>query len=106
MQVGKNHKREVSELNHELFLAAKEIMGSIADRGCWHIGWKDVGDFIDYLEENYEIKKKTKINDTKRLDFLLENIRIKDYVTDDRSFCLNEGRESIDSLINYFEKNK
>ena len=62
MKVGNTEKREVSELNNELFNAAKSIM---EDNGngpyrarCPHIGWAVVGDFIDWLEENYEIKKK------------------------------------------------
>ena len=53
IKVGKYEPRVVSELNHELFEAAK----------CWepyskHIGWSDIGNFIDYLEENYDIKIK------------------------------------------------
>ena len=60
MNVGTFEKKEVSELNNELFNAAKKVMqeGSDKDQRCWHIGWAGVGDYIDWLEKNYEIKKK------------------------------------------------
>lgn len=66
MNVGTHEKKEVSELNNELFNAAKRVIeggcgenekGKAKNR-CWHIGWGGVGDFIDYLEQNYEIAKK------------------------------------------------
>jgi len=58
MEVGKKEcsKREVTELNHELYNNAMRVM----EDGCRlsHIGWVGVGDFIDWLELNYYIKKK------------------------------------------------
>ncbi len=55
MEVGKKEcsKREVSELNNELYKNAVTVM----ENGC-HIEWSGVGDFIDWLELNYEIKKR------------------------------------------------
>ncbi len=62
MKVGKLDKREVSELNHELFNQAKVIMENEHDNArtptCDHMGWMQVGDFIDWLEANYNIKEK------------------------------------------------
>ena len=62
MKVGDNESKEVSELNNELFLAAKDLMEENTDEGnrLYHIGWGELGDFIDWLEENYYIEKKTK----------------------------------------------
>lgn len=64
MEVGKRYtKKEVSELNHELFSKGREIIKRSADNdptSCWHIGWHDFGKFIDYLEQNYEIKRKSR----------------------------------------------
>ena len=56
MQVGETEKREVTELNHELYTNAVSVM----EAGCnlSHIGWAGVGDFIDWLEANYEITKR------------------------------------------------
>jgi hypothetical protein len=60
MIVGDIDKREVSELNNELFLSAKKLMEESTGNGVRppHVGWAEVGDFIDWLEKNYEIKKK------------------------------------------------
>ena len=56
MKVGDEDKREVSEFNNELFTNARRIL----EAGCnlSHIGWAGVGDFVDWLEANYEMKKK------------------------------------------------
>ena len=56
MNVGDNEPREVTQVNNELFLAAKEIIEE--GQHLSHIGWSGVGDFIDWLELNYDIKKK------------------------------------------------
>ena len=59
IDVGNYEKKRVSNLNNELFKAAKELMEANihTDHGVWHIGWRGVGELIDWLEENYEIKK-------------------------------------------------
>lgn len=51
--VGTREKKEVSELNHELFQEARDTLAG------YKIGWRVVGEFIDWLEKNYDIKKKT-----------------------------------------------
>ena len=56
IKVGKYEPRVVSELNHTLFMIAKTTMDEATHLN--HIGWSGVGDFIDYLEENYDIKIK------------------------------------------------
>lgn len=59
MQVGKKEKKEVSELNHEIYTKARDILGDDENMPFFsHIGWIGVGVFIDWLEANYEIKKK------------------------------------------------
>jgi hypothetical protein len=58
MDVGNMEKRNVSELNNELFIAAKKIMKE-STQYCWHIGWSSLGDYIDWLEANYEIVKRS-----------------------------------------------
>jgi hypothetical protein len=60
VDVGTHEKKKVSELNNELYLAAKNLMLEKTDKGIrlWHIGWGEVGDFVDWLEQNYEINKK------------------------------------------------
>ncbi len=55
LKVGDCEEKEVSELNNELYKKAKYILGN--DRHQ-HIGWSGVGQFIDWLESEYEIKKK------------------------------------------------
>lgn len=59
IEVGMTEKKMVTKLNHELYNSAVDIMGENTGNG-WHIGWIGVGAFIDWLEANYEIKKKTK----------------------------------------------
>lgn len=56
MKVGTYEIKEVSELNNKLYEKAKEIM--LVEQHKWHIGWSGVGSFIDWLEENYELKEK------------------------------------------------
>lgn len=60
ISVGNCEKKEVSQLNNDLFLAAKDIMekGTENSKRCHHIGWASVGDYIDWLEINYYIKPK------------------------------------------------
>jgi len=59
MRVGFREHRIVSDLNHELFEAAREIMEAAELRGgVRHIGWAGVGDFIDWMEKNYYITEK------------------------------------------------
>lgn len=62
MKVGNYQKKVVSELNHELYQKAKLLIeGDEGDDdyvGGWHMGWQEVGKFIDWLEENYIIQKK------------------------------------------------
>ena len=38
-------------------------------------------------------------NDTETLDWLLENATIRDFLTDDKSFVLEEGREAIHAAM-------
>jgi hypothetical protein len=61
MNVGNMEKRNVSELNNELFIAGKKIMEESTKKpqACWHIGWSSLGDYIDWLEANYEIVKRS-----------------------------------------------
>lgn len=63
--VGIRGDKQVSELNHELFKEAKDFLECSADKKfnkgnfrAWHLGWVDVGNYIDFLEANYEIKRK------------------------------------------------
>lgn len=58
MTTGDAEKLEVSELNNELFLSAKKLTEENAGVRMDRIGWGEVGDFIDWLEENYEIKRR------------------------------------------------
>lgn len=59
---GSAELEEYSELNRELFTKAKEIMDDNDNNSSthWHIGWCDVSDFINWLEENYHITEKLK----------------------------------------------
>lgn len=59
IKVGKYDKKEVSELNNELYKKAEEILQDETGSG-WHIGWIGVGCFVDWIENNYEITKKNK----------------------------------------------
>jgi hypothetical protein len=58
--VGCFERKEVSQLNNDLFLAAKDIMkkGTEGSKRGSSIGWGSVGDYIDWLEQNYDIKPK------------------------------------------------
>ena len=59
MKVGKNEPKEVSNLNNRLYLKAVEILEGPPNRKLgWHIGWMEVGNFIDWLEQNYNITPK------------------------------------------------
>ena len=54
-------KRKVSKLNNELFLLAKKVMHEDKiefNRGMSHMGWCDVGIFIDEIEKRYKLKEK------------------------------------------------
>jgi hypothetical protein len=55
----------VSEFNNILFNEAVNVFEDSVKKhtggelnGGWHFGLKQLGDFIDHLEKNYEIKKK------------------------------------------------
>jgi hypothetical protein len=56
IKVGDHEPREVSQLNHELFTKAEDILGCSQHQS--HIGWSGVGNFIDWLEENYTLERK------------------------------------------------
>jgi len=60
VEVGEYEKKTVTDLNNELFLKAKELMQEGTDKPnrLGHIGWGEVGDFIDWLEDNYKIEKR------------------------------------------------
>jgi hypothetical protein len=60
MKVGTHEKKEVSQLNNDLFLAAKTIMQREYknSKRSPRFGWGSVGDYIDWLEMNYDIKLK------------------------------------------------
>jgi hypothetical protein len=60
ISVGNYEKKEVSQLNNDLFLAAKDILqkGTDDTKHGLGIGWSSVGDYIDWLEINYDIKPK------------------------------------------------
>ncbi len=60
-----SEKRMVSELNNKLFLTfmaiANEEKGTVGEHypgGCSHMGCWHVGQFITWLENNYDIKEK------------------------------------------------
>lgn len=54
MKVGKYEKKDVTVLNNTLFKKAEEMM----EENC-HLGWSGLGKFIDWLEANYTLEKKT-----------------------------------------------
>jgi hypothetical protein len=56
--VGIRNKKMVSKLNYELFQEGKKILK--INEFAFHIGWTSFSNFIDWLEENYEIKRKHK----------------------------------------------
>ncbi len=60
VSVGCFERKEVSQLNNDLFLVAKDIMkkGTEGSKRGSSIGWASVGDYIDWLEQNYDIKPK------------------------------------------------
>ena len=51
--------REVSKLNNTLFLKLMEMAEEDSPSGCWHLGRWHVGQFITWLEENYNIEEKS-----------------------------------------------
>ena len=61
IKVGENDysTRHVTELNHELFTNARAIITTKDDLAGYGIGWKGIGDFIDWLEKNYTITKRS-----------------------------------------------
>lgn len=70
VKVGRREPREVSDLNHELYSEIKNIMELGKEDYDWPYkytgfgaGWFDLGLAIDWLEKNYEIKKKVRNED-------------------------------------------
>lgn len=62
IEVGKKDKRKVSPMNKELYDFASYTLYESADNnevGGWHVGSKDIGNFIDELEKRYNITPKT-----------------------------------------------
>ncbi|QZI89621.1 hypothetical protein SIPHO076v1_p0088 [Vibrio phage PS34B.1] len=66
IEVGKKDKRKVSPLNKELYDLAQEVMVSDEAEDAkysltskWHIGFRDVSEFINELEKRYDITPKT-----------------------------------------------
>ena len=47
-----------TELNKKLFKEAKDIMEPDDTVGCWHLGWQNVSQFIDFLDKHYDITPK------------------------------------------------
>lgn len=58
IEVGTHFKRKVTPLNKELFEGAEIILDKVDIKACNHMGWYGIGNFIDWLEENYDITKK------------------------------------------------
>ncbi|AUR98409.1 hypothetical protein NVP1250O_71 [Vibrio phage 1.250.O._10N.261.55.E11] len=67
IEVGNTDKRKVTPLNKELYDLARDTMtsdnpygaGLISKNGhCWHIGFRDVSEFINELEKRYDITPK------------------------------------------------
>jgi len=60
MKVGNKVPKEVTKLNNALFLKAKDVMEEASGEfsGSWHYGNQGISAFIDWLENNYEIKLK------------------------------------------------
>ena len=67
IEAGKTDKRRVTPLNKELYDLAVGTMtsdnpygdGLISKHGeCWHIGFRDVSEFINELEKHYDITPK------------------------------------------------
>lgn len=45
-------------INKVLFSNAKKIMEDKSKKSYGHIGWMDVSHFINWIEQNYELKEK------------------------------------------------
>ena len=67
IEVGKKDKRKVSPLNKELYDLAQEVMLEKSETSgiefarhghCYHIGFRDVSEFINELEKRYDITPK------------------------------------------------
>ena len=56
VEVGNYEKKVVSKLNNRLYSKDGEILEDNQHQS--HIGWSGVGLFIDWLENNYDIKEK------------------------------------------------
>ncbi len=66
IEVGETDKRKVSPLNKELYDFASDALYESADTKegmAWHVGSKDIGNFIDELEKRYDITPKTETPD-------------------------------------------
>lgn len=72
IEVGKTNKRKVTPLNKELYDLARDTM--IEKQGvsgleyarhghCYHIGFRDVSEFINELEKRYDITPKQDTTD-------------------------------------------
>ena len=68
IEVGKKDKRKVSPLNKELYDLAQGVMLEKSEASgleyarhghCYHIGFRDVSEFINELEKRYDITPKT-----------------------------------------------
>lgn len=61
IEVGENDKQLVTPLNKELYDLANEVMfddGMSRNGAYWHIGKKDIAEFINELEKRYDITPK------------------------------------------------
>ena len=67
IEVGKKDKRKVTPLNKELYDLAQEVMLEKSETSgieyarhghCYHIGFRDVSEFINELEKRYDITPK------------------------------------------------
>lgn len=58
--VGKLKPKEVSDINHKLFKQAEKMIEASTEdlMTCFHMGFKELGDFIDWLTENYDITER------------------------------------------------
>ncbi len=68
IEVGMKDKRKVSPLNKELYDLAQGVMLEKSEASgleyarhghCYHIGFRDVSEFINELEKRYDITPKT-----------------------------------------------
>ena len=71
IEVGTKDKRMVTPLNKELYdLAVRTMVTpgtgsgvSVSRHGeCWHIGFRDVSEFINELEKRYDITPKQDVS--------------------------------------------